>query len=60
MFEVVDTKPDDFDSVVHYAMKVQDGGEQFYKELKIMGQMNCENIVQLKKGLYFCTRRLTS
>ena len=54
MFEVVDTKPDDAASPVYYAMKVQDGGEEFVKELKIMGQMNHENIVQLKKGLYLC------
>ena len=52
-------KPDDSASPVHYAMKVQDRGEEFVKELKIMGQMNCENIVQLKIGRYDCVRQMT-
>ena len=50
VFEVADTEPESSTAPNHYAMKVQEGGEEFRKELKIMGQMNSENIVQLKSG----------
>ena len=52
VFQVEDTNPDP-DSPKSYAMKIQDEGAEYRKELKILSQLNSDRIVRLKKGVSF-------
>ena len=52
VFQVEDTKPDP-NSPTSYAMKIQDEGDEYRRELKILSQLNSDRIVRLKKGAQY-------